>query len=254
MLSTPYLAFNSILKFNVKKSTAVQRYGQRIIMSVTPQENQAQPEKTNDKELNFRALEQKMQASERRAQEAEKRAHDAERRVQEEALKKQSTQDDDDDDNEPYVDHKKLKKKLDNFGEKTKQFAQSEVQKEVQKAIYQERQSNWLKQNPDFQDVMQYAEKLAQKDPDLAESILEMPEGFERQKLVYKNIKAMGLHKPEVKASSIQEKVDSNRRGPYYQPSGVSTNPYSAGGDFTASGQKSAYEKMQELKNKLRLG
>lgn len=219
-------------------------------MTAQSQENQVQPQETKptDKELNFRNLEAKYQ----RELERERAARiEAERIAQE--SKKQSV-DDDDDDSEPYVDHKKLAKKLDKFGEKTRQMAQSEVQKEVQKAIQQERQSNWLKQNPDFQEVMQFAEKLAQKDPDLAESILEMPEGFERQKLVYKSIKGMGLHKPEVKTPSIQEKVDANRRGPYYQPSSVGTAPYSSSGDFSASGQKSAYDKMQELKNRLRLG
>jgi hypothetical protein len=80
-----------------------------------------------------------------------------------------------------------------------------------------------------------------------------MPEGFERQKLVYKNIKALGLHKPEEKAPSIQDKVDANRRSPYYQPSGVGSAPYAPVGDFSANGQKAAYEKMQELKSKLRI-
>jgi len=90
-------------------------------------------------------------------------------------------------------------------------------------------------------------------DPELAESILEMPEGFERQKLVYKNIKALGIHKPAMKEPSIQEKVDANRRSPYYQPSGVSTAPYSQVGDFSNTGQKQAYEKMQQLKSQLRI-
>lgn len=219
-------------------------------MTAQSQENQAQPQevKPTDKELNFRNLEAKYQ----RELERERAARIEAERIAQESRKQ--TLDDDDDDSEPYVDHKKLAKKLDKFGEKTRQMAQSEVQKEVQKAIQQERQSNWLKQNPDFQEVMQYAEKLAQKDPELAESILEMPEGFERQKLVYKSIKGMGLHKPEAKAPSIQEKVDANRRGPYYQPSNVGTSPYSSGGDFSQNGQKAAYEKMKELKARLRLG
>lgn len=220
-------------------------------MSSPTQENQVQPvdTKQNDKELNFRNLEAKYQRElekERSArQEAERLVHES---------KQKQVQDDDDDDGEPYVDHKKLAKKLDKFGEKTRQITQSEVQKAVSVAIQQERQSNWLKSNPDFHEVMQYAENLAKKDPDLAETILEMPEGFERQKLVYKQIKAMGLHKPEVKPTSIQEKVDANRKGPFYQPSSVGATPYSNGGDFSGAGQKQAYDKMQELKNRLRLG
>ena len=80
-----------------------------------------------------------------------------------------------------------------------------------------------------------------------------MPEGFERQKLVYKNIKALGVHKPEQKQPSIQDKVDANKRSPFYQPNGVGSAPYSSVGDFSAGGQKNAYEKMQQLKSKLRI-
>ena len=101
---------------------------------------------------------------------------------------------------------------------------------------------------------MNHAEKLAQKDPELAETILSMPESFERQKLVYKNIKALGLHLPEQKAQSIQEKVDANRRNPYYQPSGIANAPYASQGDFSPQGQQQAYNKMRELQKKMRLG
>jgi hypothetical protein len=80
-----------------------------------------------------------------------------------------------------------------------------------------------------------------------------MPDTFARQKLVYKNIKALGLHRPEAKAPSVQEKIDANRKSPYYQPSGVGTAPYQSVGDFSAGGQKQAYDKMQELKNRLRI-
>ena len=120
-------------------------------------------------------------------------------------------------------------------------------------AITEERQNNWMKNNPDFQEVMSHAEKFAQLDPELAETILEMPAGFERQKLVYKNIKALGIHKEKPRESSVQEKIDANRRSPYYQPSGVGASPYGNVGDFSPSGQKQAHDKMQELKNRLRL-
>jgi hypothetical protein len=212
------------------------------------QENQVQEQKPSDKELNFRAQEQKYQ----RMIEQERAGRLEAERIAKEAVKANS-KDDEDDDSEPYVDNKKLNKKLARFGEKAKQETQSDINQAVQVALREERKSNWLKSNPDFNDVLQHAEKLLQKDPDLAESILEMPEGFERQKLVYKNIKALGLHKPEVKQPSIQEKVDANRRSPYYQPSGVGSAPYANSSDYSDHGQKQAYAKMQELKNRLRL-
>lgn len=220
-------------------------------MTVAEQQNQVQENKPTDKELNFRALEAKSREAEKRAIEAERRAAEAERMAQEALNRRQEA--DDSDDNEPYVNDKKLNKTLAKFGEQTKQQTQSEIQRAVQQAIQEERRQGWLKNNPDFYDVMQHADKFAQKDPDLAESILEMPETFERQKLVYKNIKALGLHKAETKAPSVQEKIDANKRSPYYQPSGVGAAPYASASDFSEGGQKQAYAKMQELKNRLRI-
>lgn len=216
-------------------------------MTVPTPDNQVQ-EKSNDKELNFRALEQKYQ----RQLEQERAARiEAERRIEE--TKRHTSQEDDDNDDEPYVDKKRLDKKLAKFGEQSKQQTQTDIQRAVQTAIKEERKENWIKQNSDFYEVLKFADKFAEKDPELAETILEMPEGFERQKLVYKNIKAFGLHKPEVKQASIQEKVDANRRSPFYQPSGVGASPYNSQSDFSSSGQKQAYDKMQELKSRLRL-
>lgn len=219
-------------------------------MTSPNQENQAQSQenKPNDKELNFRALEaryQKQLEQERQARlEAERKA--------EEALKQRQSPEDDEDD-EPYVDRKRLNKTLAKFGEQTKQQTQSEIEKAVQKALSEERKQNWVKSNPDFFEVMQHAEKFAQHDPELAETILQMPDTFERQKLVYKNIKALGIHKPAQPQTSIQEKIDSNKRSPYYQPSGVGTAPYAPVGDFSETGQKQAFEKMQQLKKSLRI-
>lgn len=215
-------------------------------MTVPTPEGQAPEAQANNKELNFRMLEQKYQkqiAQERQARE------ELERQLQ---ARSQAPQEEDDE-SEPYVDHKRLQKKLANTESRVMQQTQTEIGKAVQQALHEERKNNWIKSNGDFYDVLQHAEKLAMHDPDLAESILEMPESFERQKLVYKNIKALGLHQEPKKAPSIQEKIDANRRGPYYQPSGMNTGPYSSQSDFSSQGQKSAYDKMQELKNRLRL-
>ena len=217
-------------------------------MTVPPQENQAQEPQLSNKELNFRALEAKYQ-QQLAAERAEK-----ERLAQElEQKARLPYKDDEDDDSEPYVDHKRLKKEQAKFGQQIKQETQTEIQKAVKTALHEERKQNWMKNNPDFYDVMQHAERFAQTDPELAETILEMPEGFERQKLVYKNIKALGLHKPQVKEPSIQERVDANRRSPFYQPTGVGAAPYSQVGDFSDTGQKQAYDKMQALKRQLRI-
>ena len=210
-----------------------------------PEQNQAQP---TDKELNFRKLqakyEQELAFERSKREEAEKQLNEASKR---------SEIVEEDDDSEPYVDHKKLEKKLARFEQKNKQDVQSEIQKAVQQAIKDEKKANWLKTHSDFDDVMEHAEKIYHKDPDLAESILEMPPSFERQKLVYKNIKALGLDKPAQREQTIQEKVDANRKAPFYQPTGVGSAPYQSAGDFSAGGQKQAYDKMKELQSRLRL-
>lgn len=221
----------------------------------TPEQNQSQPTQEaqpNNKEMNFRALEAKMMQERQARLEAERRAQEAERAAQEAVARKQVDQDDDDDD-QPYVDRKKLARQLSNFERKMDEKIDKKAEEKARIMVQNERQQSWLRQNPDFYEVLQHADKFAEKDPELAETILQMPEGFERQKLVYKSIKALGMHKPEVKQPSIQEKVDANRRSPFYQPSGVGAAPYSNGGDFSPSGQKNAYAKMQELKSKLRI-
>ncbi len=210
----------------------------------------AQEQKQNDKEFNFRQIEKKLM--EERQVVAQERAarEELEREVQ---RLRSSQSNEEEDDSEPFVDHKKLDKKLARFGQQQEKNTEGKIQSAVQMALKEERKQNWMKNNPDFYEVLQHADKFAQLDPELAETILEMPEGFERQKLVYKNIKALGIHKPEQKQPSIQEKIDANRRSPYYQPSGVGSAPYASAGDFSDSGQKNAYAKMKELQARLRI-
>jgi len=219
------------------------------------EETQTQPvveTKQNDKEYNFRQIERKLQ-EEREARMQERTAREQlEKELQRLKL---NPRDEEDDDSEPYVDHKKLNKTLSKFGQNTQSEIQKAMELAKQKAKEELKQEMFLDSNPDFYDVLQnHAEKLPSKAPKLAESILNMPDTFERQKLVYNNIKALGLDKPEVKQASIQEKIDANRKSPFYQPTGVGTAPYASAGDFSHSGQKNAYDKMQELKNRLRLG
>lgn len=219
-------------------------------MSVPTQNEQVQNQ-PSDKELNFRKQEEMFKRQ--LEQERQARIQAEERAAQLEKSKHQEPSDDDEDDSEPYVDKRKLNKKLNQFGQNVQKQTQAEIQKAVGEALANERRQQWLKNNPDFYEVMQHADKFASKDPELAETILEMPEGFERQKLVYKNIKALGLHKKEEDKPKIQETVDKRARGPYYQPSGVGSSPYSNAGDFSPQGQKAAYDKMKELKSRLRI-
>jgi hypothetical protein len=223
----------------------------------TPQNHaedvQNTPQKNTDKEYNFAQIRQQL---EREKQEKLQMKEEIEKlkKIAQEKLSSHAS--DDDDDDEPYIDKKKLKKELNKVVEQTNTETDSKIQSIVNKALSEERQKHWLQNNPDFQDVMQHAQKLQDSDPELADIILNMPENFERHKLVYKHIKATGLHKPAQSKSNIQEKIDANRRSPYYQPSGIATPGYgivNGGKDYNDTEMKSAYDIMQQSKKRMRI-
>lgn len=226
-------------------------------MSVPTQEiNQTQntPEtpKPNDKEYNFSQIRQQL---EREKQEKLQMKEEIEK-LKKIAQEKLSSRNDDDDDDEPYIDKKKLKRELNKVVEQTNTETDSKIQSIVNKALSEERQRVWLERNKDFQEVMQHAQKLQDSDPELADIILNMPESFERHKLVYKHIKATGLHNPVQPKENIQNKIDANRRSPYYQPSGLSSPGYgisNGGKDYNQNEMKSAYDIMQQSKQKMRI-
>lgn len=206
--------------------------------------------KVSDKEFNFRQLESKYRTEVERERQARL---ELEQKLQ--AMSQQNNiANEEEESSEPYVDNRRLEKKLARFGQSTQSDIQKAMEKAKQDAKEELRQELWLDSNPDFFDVLQNAEKFAQTNPMLADSILKMPDSFERKKLVYANIKAMNLHKPAPVESSIQDKIDANKRSPFYQPSNIGTAPYAPTGDFSDAGKKAAYDKMQQSKSRLRLG
>lgn len=213
----------------------------------TPEATTQEP-KSNDKELNFRKLEayyeQKLAQERAEKEEALRIAREA---------AQASKVEDEDDDSDPYVDRRKLDKKLQKFG----QVTQSEIQKamEIAKAKAKEelKQELWLDQNPDFYETLQLADKFAESNPHLAQTILKMPDGFERQKLVYQNIKALGLDKPKESIPTAAQLIQKNKNYGGYQPNGFTGPAYATNGDFSESGQKQAYEKLLQLKKNLRI-
>jgi len=222
-------------------------------MTIDVQNTQPTEQKPNDKEYNFRQLEAKYErivAAERAEKERISREFEEERR----RLQQKAAPEEEEEADEPFVDHKLLNRRLTSFEKKLEEKIDKKAEEKARNLIESDRKDSWIRANSDFYEVLQHAEKLAQKNPELAETILQMPNTFERQKLVYSNIKALGLHQAEQKQPSIQEKVDANRRSPYYQPSGVGTAPYAAAGDFSSAGKKNAYAKMKELQDRLRLG
>ena len=186
---------------------------------------------------------------------AEERANQLEAEKQQKFKASLPYKDEDaEDDSEPYVDHKKLNKKFSAFEQNFEKKVEAMAEQKAKSMIEQERQSSFLKANPDFNQILspEMIQKFAEKHPDIAEPMLDMPDNFSRQKLLYQNIKALGINRPVTAEPSIQQKIDANRKSPYYQPSGGNTPPYSSQGDFSQNGQKNAYAKMQELINNRR--
>lgn len=224
-------------------------------MSVNPQENSSQVEQEKvqaEKEYNFGQIRKQLEQERQARLQAEERATNAEKMVKE----KHATNDDDDDSSDdPYVDTKRLNKKFAKFEKSIDQKIEEKAELKARAFVEEERRLNYLRTNNDFNQTMtpENIQKFAEKYPDIADPILEMPDNFARQKLVYQNIKALGVNKPEVKQPSVQERIEQNKRSPYYQPSNVGTAPYASQGDFSPAGQKNAFEKMQELKNRLRI-
>ena len=163
-----------------------------------------------------------------------------------------SNEDDDDDyGDEPYVDHKRLKKALGKAVQKTSAETDNKIQQAVDAALQEERKKQWLQQNPDFEQIMGHAQEFYEKDKELGDSILKMPDEFERQKLAYKSIKLMGLHKKEDPKPTMQQQIDANRRNLYYSPSGASAPPFENRGDFSPAGKEAAFKKMKEAQKRI---
>lgn len=232
-------------------------------MTASTQENQVPVEqKSNDKEINFRAFEAKMQRQLQQQQQVIEQSiaaqKEAERRYQELTQRITRPQDDEDDNEpEPYVDHKKFKRETARIKQEvvqTKQETMADIKREIQEAKAEARREAFIESNSDFFDVLEsHAEKIMQKSPALGKSILAMPDNFDRQKLVYQTIKELGLDKPQQEQKSIQDTINANRTGPGYQPSSVGTAPYAPKGDFSPAGMKQAYDKMKAMQSNMRI-
>lgn len=218
-------------------------------------EEQQDNQKNNDKEYNFAQLRKQFEQSEKEKQAAIQKAILLEKQIEEQNKKYSYKEDDEEDDSEPYVDHKKLGRKLSKLEEKIASKIDQKAEEKARYILEQQRQSDFLRQNPDFQEILQHdtLEKFANKYPEIAEQMLEMPDTFARQKLLYQNIKALRVHEKDQPKESIQDTIDKNRKNPYYMPSSIGTAPYANGGDFSPAGQKNAYDKIQELKKRLRI-
>lgn len=205
----------------------------------------AEQQKQADKEINFARLRQE---KEYLAQELQKSNAERDRLLQQ--SRNNQSENDEDDSDEPYVDHKKLNKRLARL---EKDF-EVKAEEKARKMIEEDRQRNFMSrlksEYSDFDQILteETATKLEQVNPKLAQMILQIPDEYQRRAMAYEAIKTAGLHKkPET--SSIQDKVNQNQRNPLNIPSSSGSAP-SGMGDYSEAGKKAAYAKMQELMKK----
>lgn len=205
------------------------------------------------KEINFEAL--RKQLDETRAENAQFREKLNRLEKEKPAPRLPYKDDDDEESDEPYLDHKSFKKKMNRFEADLDKKIDAKAEEKAKELIAQERRTDYLKQNPDFEKVMsaEVLQKFAEKHPAMAQAIVKMPDGFERQQLIYEAIKTTGIDKPPAPTSTIQQKIDENRKSPFYVPSSMGSAPYNGQSDFSPAGQKNAYEKLKELKSRLRI-
>jgi len=215
-----------------------------------PQTEQVQKEK----ELNFENMRKQLESARAEKQHLQQRLSELEK-MQSQKVPPEQNSDDDDYSDEPYVDHKKLDKKLKKFESNIEERIDLRAEEKARTLLEQEKQQSYVKANPDFQETLtqENIQKFAEKHPQIAERMLRMPDNFDRQALLYEQIKALQVNKKEDQKQSVQQTIDANRRSPFYQPSGVGASPYAQTGDFSPAGQKNAYEKMKELKARLRI-
>lgn len=214
----------------------------------------AQDNAQKDKELNFERLRKQLEQEKAEKLQLQQKFAELERAANH-AKQSPHSNEDEEESNEPYVDHKSLSKKFSKWEQQLEQKFEKRAEEKARSIVEQDRQSTYVKSNPDFQDVLtqENIEKFAQKHPSIAERMLKMPDTFDRQALLYEQIKALQVNKKEEAKPTVQQTIDANRRSPYYQPSGVGTSPYAPVSDFSPAGQKAAYDKLKELKSKLRI-
>lgn len=207
-------------------------------------------QKQTDKEINFERLRKQLE------QERAEKLKMQERLEALERAQRTTKSDEDDESDEPYIDEKRLSKKLSKFESQMEEKIDKRSEEKARILFEQQKHEDYIRRNPDFNQVLTQdnIQKFADEHPQIAERMLRMPDNFDRQALLYEQIKTLQSQKKTIdEKSAIQQKIDNNRKSPFYQPSGVGSSPYAAAGDFSPSGQKSAYEKLQELKSRLRL-
>lgn len=197
--------------------------------SAVPEKEVPAQNVVSDKELNFRKLEAAREQDREARIRAEMEAQMLRREMEEIKQMLQPKEKDPLDGVEDYVDPARLIAKFDKersaFERKAKEIAKKTYEELEQQKVENEKK-NYLqrlkKDLPDFDQVMNEASisQLEKIDPVFLETVLAVPDDYERRLMTYKKLKS--LSKPEEK-KSIQTKVVENQQNPYYIPNGSGT-------------------------------
>ncbi|MDE1970969.1 MAG: hypothetical protein KGI50_05335 [Patescibacteria group bacterium] len=199
---------------------------------------------------NFAAIRRKMEETDRRYSEEKQKRMELEKQMED--IRKRFYGNDDDDSDE-FVEKKyirnefsRVEKDINNIKQETKRLEEERMKRE---------QDLWMHSHPDFEEVLKSANDFEKDNQEVANSLLNIPEGFERYKSAYNMIKLYKEAKNKPAAPTMQDHINNNRRPMYYAPSGMATPPSQQfKGSYTKEEMKSAHEAMLALKNEMRLG
>lgn len=211
---------------------------------------------SSDKELNFRKLEEARlrEREEKMRLEMQNETLQNELKEIKEYLKPKERDpfEDIDDYIEPEV-KKALVDKFNRFGSsferKAEEIAEKKYQ-EIQRQKEEAEKKNFLPklQNEfnDFDQVMteQNIMEIGEKDPTFLQTVLMVPDEYEKRKFLYQRIKANKSNaEPE---KTVQDRVRQNQKNPYHVPSSASPTSDAIDFDLDSPGaRESAYQKLR---------
>lgn len=218
----------------------------------------AQPEKTqsqeavSNKELNFRRLEAAREAEKEARIRAEMQTEQMRNELKEIKQMLQPKEIDALDGVEDFVDPERLKKKLQQERDRNRREAAEIAERTYEERKQKDEKANFFQrlrgQFSDYDQVMNEANlaHLQEEDPVFLDTVVKVPDEYERRLDTYKKIKSMQAKKPKIEErASIKEKVEENMKNPYFiQPS--SGTPSAVEFDVRSkSARDQAYQKLK---------
>jgi hypothetical protein len=209
----------------------------------------------NDKDNNFRRLEQAREADRERAIKAETELAFYKQQSEMQNQRNRPQEVDPLDSMEDYVDPKVLKTALEQRERRFKREAEEITDKKLREWKQQELQENHMdrlkSQYNDYDQVMNEKNivDLEQANPEFVQSLLSVKDDYERKKLAYNFLKRNTRPKESLTAS-IKEKVEANAKNPYYIAAGSGT-PSAMDYDIKSpQARAAAYQKLKDAQRR----